>query len=210
MKSMTIGAAAVVAALAGTAGAQCEVNKWHHFQPGAGDHFGQVVSAWGNLAVVGAPQDDFNAATANAGSQFVYERVNGVWTWVFATTNTTTSTASDWFPVACRTANDPLVIASANPNTSSPWPCWRVRRDRPVTPNVSRRFAAVFPTAVISSAAKFASCAPTTELNIMKRTRYATVEAIPIMPKRTTCRISPGETPVETSPDVSRPSAVRT
>ena len=93
MKSMTIGAAAVVAALAGTAGAQCEVNKWHHFQPGAGDHFGQVVSAWGNLAVVGAPQDDFNAATANAGSQFVYERVNGVWTWVFATTNTTAGEA---------------------------------------------------------------------------------------------------------------------
>ena len=81
---MMVGTAAVLMGLAGTAVGQCETDKLHHFQPGSGDHFGQVVGAGGNVAVVGAPSDDFSQASQDGGTFFIYERINGVWTWRYA------------------------------------------------------------------------------------------------------------------------------
>jgi hypothetical protein len=69
--------------LAGAAFGQCETTKLHSFDPGTADRFGSAVAAAGNLAVVGAPQTNFNQSGVDGGTQFIYERINGVWTWVF-------------------------------------------------------------------------------------------------------------------------------
>ena len=60
----------------------------------------------------------------------------------------------------CRTASAPLVSPSVRKNTTAPSACWRSRPARPRTPKVSRRFAAVLPTAVSASASAFAPAAP--------------------------------------------------
>ena len=80
----------------------------------------------------------------------------------------------------CSTASAPEVSASPAPNAMSPRNWCRAAPSRPRTPNVSRRFAAVFPTAVSSSASAFAACAPITPRNTRYSTTYATVLATPI------------------------------
>ena len=66
---------------------------------------------------------------------------------------------------ACSIASAPDVSTSPAANAISPRNWCRAAPARPRTPNVSRRFAAVFPTAVSSSAARLAACAPANPRN---------------------------------------------
>lgn len=92
---------------------------------------------------------------------------------------------------ACSTTSDPDVIAQAMPNTTRPCTWCRPAPARPRTPNVNRRFSAVLPIAVTSSARKSAVWAPIAGRNRAYRAANARVESTPIAPNRRTCPRNP-------------------
>jgi hypothetical protein len=70
--------------------------------------------------------------------------------------------------------------------TISPWNWWVIARDLPRTPKVNLRFAAVFPTAVISSARKLAANPDMMPEKSRYSRAYAAVDSSPTARKRTT------------------------
>ncbi|QOJ00490.1 MAG: hypothetical protein HRU70_08310 [Phycisphaeraceae bacterium] len=73
--------ALLLAALAGTARAQCTSQLLTHFAPQSFDRYGAAVAGGGSVIVVGAPFDDIGNAT-DGGARFIYE--NGPAGYIYA------------------------------------------------------------------------------------------------------------------------------
>jgi len=112
----------------------------------------------------------------------------------FAATSTASSTGRAGASVtACSPTSAPLVRPSPSANTSNPCTWCRAACRRPVTPKVSRRLAAVLPTAVTASATRFDACAPAPPPRSMRNSaRYASVLMIPTPANRASWPVSPG------------------